>query len=350
MTSTIPTDQATKRPTGTLWAKLAGFAVLWAAAYVANERVWTWAFHAAGLDLGHRMPSAVHFFIYDSLKVLLLLVGMIFLIGMVRTAIRPETVRNYLQGKPLPIALGLAALFGAITPFCSCSSIPLFIGFVAAGIPLSVTLTFLVASPLVSEVAVVMLGQSFGWVITGVYVASGLGMAMILGAIFSRLKLDDQVADFVANTPTSRLQTQVGRPTLAERVEAAKDETYEIVGRVWKWVLVGVGVGALIHGWVPAELLARYAGPGNPLAVVVVTLFGVPLYSNAAGVVPIAEALWAKGMATGTVLSFMMATVALSLPEFVLLKQVLKPKLLALYFGSVALGIMIIGFGVNLFF
>lgn len=326
---------------------LAASGLVWLGLYQLNERVWAWAANGLGVDLSQRLPGAVHFFLYDSAKVLLLLVGMIFVIGMLRTAIRPETVRAYLLGKPLPVALGLAALFGAITPFCSCSSIPLFIGFVAAGIPLSVTLTFLVASPLVNEVAVVMLGQSFGWGITAAYVGCGLGLAVTLGWVFSRLDLDDQVADFVRDTPTARLQTRTTRPTLAERVQAAREETAEIVGRVWKWVLVGVAVGAGIHGWVPAEWLAQYAGPDNPLAVVVVTLLGIPLYSNAAGVVPIAEALWAKGMATGTVLSFMMATVALSLPEFVLLKQVLKPKLLGLFFGSVAVGVMAIGFAVN---
>ncbi|MFK5635672.1 permease [Ornithinimicrobium sp. LYQ103] len=340
----------TTRPARTVAALMVG-ALAWVGAYWANERVWDWAFEALGVDLATPAGGAVHFFLYDTAKVLLLLVGMIFLIGMVRTTIRPETVRAYLLGKPLPVALGLAALFGAITPFCSCSSIPLFIGFVAAGVPLAVTLTFLIASPLVNEVAVVMLGESFGWGITTAYVAAGLSLAMGLGAIFSRMDLDDQVADFVRSTPTARLLQETGRRhTLADRVAAARQETAEIVHRVWKWVIVGVAVGAGIHGWVPAEVLATYAGPDNPLAVPVVTAAAVPLYSNAAGVIPIAEALWAKGMATGTVLAFMMATVALSLPEFVLLKQVLKPRLLALYFGSVAAGIMTIGFVFNVLF
>ncbi len=323
--------------------------VLWFGAYLTNERVWTWVFDAMGLDVADRFPGALHFFAYDTVKVLLLLVGMIFLIGLLRTAIRPETVRTYLKGKPLPVALALAALLGAVTPFCSCSSIPLFIGFVAAGIPLSVTLTFLIASPLVNEVAVVMLGQSFGWGVTIAYVTSGLGLAMVLGAVLSRLDLEHQVADFVRNTPTTRLLHRATRPTFAERVDAASEETSEIVGRVWKWVILGVGVGAGIHGWAPAALLAQHAGPDNPLAVVIVTALGVPLYSNAAGVIPIAEALWANGMATGTVLSFMMSTVALSLPELILLKQVLKPRLLGIFFGSVAGGIMLIGLGFNAF-
>lgn len=352
-TSPPAADRAAHGADGRPWRllrALAGAAVLWAAAYALNERIWTALFaDLLGLNLADRLPGAAHFFLYDSAKVLLLLVGMIFLIGMLRTTIRPERVRAYLHGKPLPVALLLAALFGAVTPFCSCSSIPLFIGFVAAGVPLSVTLTFLIASPLVNEVAVILLGQTFGWGLTTAYVVSGLALAVVLGALFSRLDLDDQVADFVRDTPTARLHVAGHRPSLRDRVTAAREETAQIVGRVWKWVLVGVAVGAVIHGWVPAEFLADYAGPDNPLAVPIVTALGVPLYANAAGVVPIAEALAAKGMATGTVLSFMMATVALSLPEFVLLKQVLKPRLLALFFGSVALGIMAIGIGFNLF-
>ncbi len=349
MSTTIP---HTSRParSGAIIAGLVAGALAWTALYLLNEHVWTWLFQGLGLNLADRVPGAAHFFLYDTAKVLLLLVGMIFVIGMLRTTIRPDTVRTYLLGKPLIAALTLAALFGAITPFCSCSSIPLFIGFVAAGIPLAVTLTFLIASPLVNEVAVVMLGQSFGWGVTTAYVLSGLGLAIGLGALFSRLDLDDQVADFVRDTATARLQAQPERPTLSQRVDAAREETGQIVGRVWKWVILGVAVGAGIHGWVPAEFLASVAGPDNPLAVVVVTVLGVPLYANAAGVIPIAEALWAKGMATGTVLSFMMATVALSLPEFILLKQVLKPRLLALYFGSVAAGIILIGVVLNAIF
>lgn len=332
------------------WLWLTAAAAVWAGLYALNEHVWTWAFTAAGLDLEQRIPGAVRFFLYDSCKVLLLLVGMIFVIGLLRTTLRPETVRNYLLDKPLWIQLLLAVLLGAITPFCSCSSVPLFIGFVAAGIPLSVTLAFLIASPLVNEVAVVMLGQSFGLAITVTYVAAGLGVAMILGAILSRFDFEDQVQAFVRTTPAVKLQMENEKPTLAQRIDAALGEVSEIVGRVWKWVLIGVGVGAFIHGWIPAEVLSRWAGADNPFAVLIVVLLGIPLYSNAAGVIPIAEALWAKGMATGTVLSFTMATVALSFPEFVLLKQVIKSKLIAIFFGSVGLAIIVVGFGLNLIF
>lgn len=337
------------RTTRSSWLWLGAVALLWSGLYLANEGFWAQLVGLTGMASGDHLFGVIHFFLADTTKVLLLLVGMVFLIGLVRTTLKPERVREYLLGKPLAVSLILAALLGAVTPFCSCSSIPLFIGFVAAGVPLAVTLTFLVASPLVNEVAVVMLGQSFGWGITISYVLSGLTLAVLLGALLSRFDLDDQVMDFVRKSPTSRLQESQLRPTMAERIEAAKEEVAEIVGRVWKWVVIGVAIGAVIHGWVPAETLAQIAGPGNPLAVVVVTVLGVPLYSNAAGVIPVAEALWNKGMATGTVLSFMMSTVALSFPEFLLLKQVLKPKLLGIFFGSVTVGIIVTGVGFNLF-
>lgn len=261
---------------------------------------------------------------------------------------KPEKVRSFLEGKSLIVALILAATLGAVTPFCSCSSIPLFIGFVAAGVPLGVTFAFLIASPLVNEVAVVMLAPTFGWQVTIAYVAAGLTLAVVAGWIFTRFDLSRWVEDFVFASPTTTLHVDGHRPTLRERVDAALEETRDIFGRVWKWVIIGVALGAGIHGWVPTEFFATYAGPGNPFAVVLATLLGVPLYSNAAGVIPIAEALWSKGMALGTVMSFMMATVALSLPEFILLKRVLKLPLLLIFFGTVATGIMLVGLDFNL--
>ena len=347
---TTPTRSGSRRAarTGRVVALLLAAAALWAGLFAVNERAWPvvlgdWI----GLDLADRVVDAVAFFAYDVVKILLLLVGMIFVIGLLRTTLRPERVRAFLDGKPLWLALGMAAVLGAVTPFCSCSSIPLFIGFVAAGVPLGVTFAFLIASPLVNEVAVVMLADMFGWQITGAYVGAGLGLAIAAGWVFSRLHLDRWVEDFVFTAPVAALGADGYRPTLAERVTVAREETREIVGRVWKWVLLGVAVGAAVHGWVPTEFFATYAGPDNPLAVVVATVVGIPLYSNAAGVIPIAEALWAKGMATGTVMAFMMSTVALSIPELVLLKRVLKAPLLGLFFGTVAVGIMIVGFLFN---
>lgn len=348
---TAPTPPAVRRGTGRIVATLLGAAGLWVALFALNEVAWDavlgdWL----GLDLSHRVVDSVGFFTYDVVKILLLLVGMIFVIGMLRTTLRPERVRAFLEGKPLWLSLVMAAVLGAVTPFCSCSSIPLFIGFVAAGVPLGVTFTFLIASPLVNEVAVVMLADMFGWQLTGAYIGAGLAIAVLVGWFFSRLHLERWVEDFVFAAPVSALGADGHKPTLAERVDAAHEETKEIVGRVWTWVLAGVAVGAGVHGWVPTEFFATYAGPDNPFAVVVATVVGVPLYSNAAGVIPIAEALWAKGMASGTVMAFMMGTVALSIPELVLLKRVLKAPLLGLFFGTVTIAIMIVGFLFNAVF
>lgn len=331
-----------------LVAGLVAAGAAWAGLYALNEVAWPVVLGRwFGLDLGDRAVDAVGFFAYDVVKILLLLVGMIFVIGMLRTTLRPERVREFLEGRPLGLALVLAALLGAVTPFCSCSSIPLFIGFVAAGVPLGVTFAFLIASPLVNEVAVVMLVDTFGWQLTATYVGAGLGLAVVAGWVLSRLRLERWVEGFVFTAPVSALGAAGGRPSLARRVEAALEETREIVGRIWVWVLVGVAIGAGVHGWVPTDFFVEYAGPGNPLAVVVAVLVGVPLYSNAAGVIPVAEALWAKGAATGTVMAFMMATVALSVPELVLLRRVLKPRLLAVFVATVAVGILAVGFLLN---
>ncbi len=241
----------------------------------------------------------------------------------------------------------VAAALGAVTPFCSCSSIPLFIGFVAAGVPISVTLTFLVASPLVNEIAVVLLAQSFGWEITLAYVGAGLTIAILVGLVFSRMNLTPHVEDFVFKSPSLSSADDSGKISLQARMDFAWEDTKDIFGRVWKWVIVGVGIGALIHGWIPTEFFATYAGPDNPFALILAVIIGVPLYFNAAGVIPIVAELWDKGMAIGTVMAFMMATVALSLPEFILLRRVLKPRLLFAFFGVVAVAIIAVGFLFN---
>lgn len=330
--------------------RLAAAALAWVGLYLLNERFWDILFAEwLSLDLSSRLWGAVHFFAYDSIKILMLLVGMMFVIGMLRTGVNAEAVRSWLEGRPLILALFLAAVLGVVTPFCSCSSIPLFIGFVAAGIPLSVTLTFLIASPLISEVAVIMMGDIFGWGPTAAYVVAGIAASMVIGGILSRFNLDDQVKDFVWRTPVAELHRNGRRPTLSQRVDAAKEEVSDIFTKVWLWVLVGVGLGAVIHGWIPEAFFLRYAGPDQPFAVVVATLAGAPLYANGAAIVPIAGAMYAKGMALGTTMSFIMATITLSLPEFILLRQVLKPRLLAIFFGSTTLAIMVIGFAFNFF-
>ena len=343
-----PTDRQ-GTGSGTLGLGIAAAAASWVLLYTLNERLWPvllgdWV----GLDLTGRAGDAVAFFLYDTAKILLLLVGLVFVVGMLRTALSPERVRTLLTGRGLAAGLVLAAVLGAVTPFCSCSSIPLFIGFVAAGVPLGITLTFLIASPLVNEVAVVMLGGTFGWGVTVVYVVAGLVLALAAGAVLSRLDLDRWVEPFVFSTPVAVLAADGGSPSLETRVSAARAETIDIVRRVWPYVLVGVGLGAAIHGWVPADVLGQYAGADNPLAVPLATIAGIPLYANAAGVIPLAEAMWAKGVALGTVMAFMMSVVALSLPSLVMLRRVLRPPLLVLFTAIIAAGIVAVGLLLNL--
>jgi uncharacterized membrane protein YraQ (UPF0718 family) len=344
MTTTLDQQRHELRLRVLLIVGAAGWVVLW----LVNERLWDALFRWAGLGLESRPVGAVHFFLYDTVKIFLLLLGLMFVVGMLRTSLDLDAARRYLEGKGLAVGLFLAVVLGVVTPFCSCSSIPLFIGFVAAGIPLSVTLTFLIASPLVSEIAAIMIGDQFGWDIAAAYVLAGGALSMAIGWAFSRMDLERWVEDLVKSGRVSALRDAGHRPSLSERVDAAIAETKDIFRDVWKWVLLGVAIGAAIHGWIPADFFARYAGPDNPFAVVVATIAGLPLYVNGAGVVPVGEALWAKGMSLGTVMAFMMSAIALSIPQAVMLRRVLKPPLLALFFGTVALGIMLLGFLFNL--
>jgi len=320
----------------------------WVGAYALNEYLWDALVAWWGLNVEVRAVGAIRFFLYDTVKILLLLTGLMFLVGMLRASLDLGKAREYLQGRGLFVGLVLAVVLGVVTPFCSCSSIPLFIGFVAAGIPLSITLTFLIASPLVSEIAAIMIGDEFGWGIAAAYVAAGSVLSIVIGWILSRFDLSRWVEEFVFTTRIADLRAEGRVPTLADRARFALDETKDIFGTVWLWVVAGVAIGAVIHGWVPADLFVRFAGPGNPFAVVVATVAGVPLYVNGAGVVPIAEALWAKGMSLGTVMAFTMSTIALSIPQAVMLRRVLKPPLLVIFFATVTLGIIAIGFLFNL--
>jgi uncharacterized membrane protein YraQ (UPF0718 family) len=348
----VPTSIANRpRTEPVLWLGLALAAVAWGVLWWANERFWTWLLgDLGGLDLGTRLGGGIHFFLYDTVKIFLLLAGLMFVVGMLRASLDLERARDYLAGKGLFTGLVLAVVLGAVTPFCSCSSIPLFIGFVAAGIPLSITLTFLIASPLVSEVAAIMIGDQFGWGIAAAYVAAGSAIALAIGWVFSRFDLDRWVEDMVFATRITRLRAQGRVPTLAERVDAAVGESRDVITSVWVWVVVGVAIGAAIHGWVPEDFFATYAGADNPLGVIVAALAGVPLYVNGAGVVPIAEALWSKGMPLGTVMAFTMSAIALSIPQAVMLRRVLRPPLLAAFFGAVAVGIIVIGYLFNALF
>lgn len=329
--------------------RLAVAAAVWAALYVVKGPLFDWLVYGAlGLERTTRLADAVHFFLFDTVKIVLLLVGIIFAVTVLRSFFSVERTRALLGGRREGAGNVLAAGLGVVTPFCSCSAVPAFIGFVAAGVPLGVTLSFLIASPMVNEIALVMLFGLFGWGIAALYLASGLTLAVVAGMVLGRLHLERWVEPFVFET---RLGGQVLDPsrqlTWDERVQMGLEEVKTILGKIWPYLLVGIGLGAAIHGWVPQSFFLRYAGPGNPLAVPVAVLLGIPLYSNAAGILPLVEALHAKGLAMGTTLAFMMAVVALSLPEMIILRRVLKPRLIGVYVAVVGLGILATGFLFN---
>lgn len=293
-----------------------------------------------------RLYSALEFFLYDTPKVFMLLVTIVCAVGVVRTFFSPERTRKMLAGKGAFTGNILAALLGTVTPFCSCSAVPLFIGFLSAGVPLGATFSFLVSAPMVNEVALVLLFGMFGWKVAGLYLATGLAVAMVAGFTLGRMKLDRHVEDWVWQIRSATQKEDVGM-SWSERLQAGRDAVYEVVGKVWKWVILGIAVGAGIHGYVPQDFFGKILGAGTWWSVPLAVLLGVPMYSNAAGILPIISALLGKGAALGTSLAFMMAVIALSLPEAILLRKVLKPKLLAIFFGTVASGIMLVGYLFN---
>lgn len=331
------------------WVVLGVAAVVWASAYQLNLRWWNWViYRAVGLRRGTRVADSVHFFFFDVTKIALLLTGVIFVVTVLRSFMSVERTRALLGGRREGVGNVLAAGLGVVTPFCSCSAVPAFIGFVAAGVPLGVTLSFLIASPLVNEVAIVLLFGLFGWKVTAMYVAGGVVIAIVAGSFLGRLRLERWVEPFVFET---RLRGKVVDPSSGlswdDRLAMGREEVVSILRKIWPYLLVGIGLGAVLHGWVPANWFAEHASSswwGVPLAVVI----GVPLYSNAAGVLPLVEVLHAKGVPMGTVLAFMMSVVALSTPELILLRRVLKPQLIATYFGVVAAGILATGYVFNL--
>jgi uncharacterized membrane protein YraQ (UPF0718 family) len=331
------------------WVPIAGAAIgVWFALYWVNLPFWDWLIYdVIGLEEGTRLGDAVHFFAYDVTKIALLLTGVIFVVTVLRSFMSVERTRAILGGRREGVGNVVAAGLGVVTPFCSCSAVPAFIGFVAAGVPLGVTLSFLIASPLVNEIAIVLLLGLFGWKITAMYVAGGMLVAIVAGAVLGRLGMERYVESFVFET---RLRGKVVDPsrglTWDDRVAMGREEVVTILRKVWPYLLVGIGLGAAIHGWLPADWFAEHADGwwGVPLAVVM----GVPLYSNAAGVLPLVEAMHDNGLPIGTVLAFMMSIVALSTPEMILLRRVLQPRLIATYFGIVAIGILGIGLSFNL--
>jgi uncharacterized membrane protein YraQ (UPF0718 family) len=323
-------------------------AAAWLVAWLVNLPAAEWlAFTVLGLDRGSGLGDAVAFFLYDVPKVLLLLAGVVTLVSFIRSFVSPERVRLALARRGAVPGTVAAAGFGVVTPFCSCSAVPLFIGFVEAGVPLGVTFAFLVASPMVNEVALVLLWGLFGPGIALAYMAAGLGVAIVAGLVIGRLGLERHVEDYVWKI---RAGSAIGelRPTLEERVHDAWRSTVDIVKRVFPFVVAGIAIGAAIHGFVPGELVVSLGGLDNPLAVPALVLLGVPLYSNAAGTIPIVEALLDKGLPLGSALAFMMAVTALSVPELVILRRVMKPPLIATFVAVVASGILLVGYGFNL--
>jgi uncharacterized membrane protein YraQ (UPF0718 family) len=298
-----------------------------------------------GLNAQSHLAAALNFFIYDTVKIFFLLAVIIFAVAIIRSFFPPEKTKQILSKFPETVGNILAALLGIVTPFCSCSAVPLFIGFIEAGVPLGVTFSFLVSSPMVNEVALILLWGLFGWKVALIYIVSGVLIAIISGMVIGGLKLEKYVEDYVYQIQMAN--SEIPNPTWPERLGYAKGYVLEILHKVWLYVLVGIALGSLMHGYAPANLLTKIAGRSNPLAVPVAVLIGVPLYSNAAGVIPIVKVLMDKGMAIGTALSFMMAITALSLPEGIILRKVLKPRLLAIFFGVVAIGIMITGYLFN---
>lgn len=338
-----------------------GAVAAWVGAYQINGRMWDWLLYdLIGLDAATRPASALHFFLYDTTKIALLLTGIIFAVGVLRTFITIERTRALLGARREGIGNVMAAGLGVATPFCSCSAVPAFIGFVGAGVPIGVTLSFLIASPLVNEIAIGLLWTTFGWDIALLYVAAGLTIAIVAGWVLGRMGVERWVEPFVVRSQTARphlLATDNGAGAGAIAVETklsahlrvriGLDEVRDILGKVWPYLLIGVGLGAVIHGWVPSDFFAAHAGPDNPFGVLVAVVLGVPLYSNAAGALPLVEALADKGVPMGTLLAFMMSVVALSLPEMVLLKRVLKMPLLGAFAGVVAAGIIAVGYLFN---
>lgn len=293
--------------------------------------------------------SSLNFFFYDVPKILLLLSGMIFIITTLRSFITPEQSRRWLGGRREGVGNTLAAFVGVITPFCSCSAVPLFIGFVESVVPLGVTLSFLIAAPMVNEVALVMLFGMFGWQIAGLYLVSGLTIAIVAGIVIGRLKMERYVEEFVYQIKIKSSElSESGHLTWTERFEQSFQSTRDIVGKVWIFVILGIAVGAFIHGYVPNDFLVEIMGKKAWWSVPVAVILGAPLYSNAAGVIPVVSVLLEKGATLGTVLAFMMSVVALSLPEMIILRRVLKPRLIALYVGVVTVGIILIGYLFNL--
>jgi len=322
--------------------------VAWYALYSQLLPFSNWfTYSVIGIEEGSHLGAAVQFFIYDSPKVLMLLVLVVFLVGILRSFVTVEWTRKVLAGKRESVGNVLAALLGVVTPFCSCSAVPLFIGFMTAGVPLGVTFSFLIAAPMVNEIALALLYGLLGWKIAALYFITGLSVAIAAGWVLGRMKLEKHVEGWVREIRAGEANMADQSMSWSDRFAYATDSTKDILGRVWKFVLLGIAAGAGIHGYVPEGYLATIMGDSSWWSVPFSVLIGVPMYTNAAGVIPVVEALLGKGAALGTVLAFMMSVIALSFPEMVILRKVLKPRLIAIFISVVASGILFVGYLFN---
>lgn len=325
------------------------FAVIVISLYSRLQAIADWVTYSLfNLNPESHLGVSVNFFMYDVPKILLLLTGMIFVISVIQTFIDTQKVRTMVEKRGEGVGNVMASLLGALTPFCSCSSVPLFIGFVEAGIPLGITFSFLITSPIMNEVALVLLLGLFGWQVAVLYLVSGILIGVVAGIILGRMHLERYVEDFVFQVKANQRASVVTSLTWLDRYEEAMQNTREIVGKVWLFVIVGIAVGAIIHGFVPEDMLVDIMGEGAWWSVPVSIALGVPLYSNAAGVIPIVSAMLDKGAALGTALAFMMSVVALSVPEMIILRRVLKPQLVLIFVGVVAFSILVTGYVFNL--
>lgn len=329
-------------------AGLLGLA-LWYVVYKQLEPFsYFFAYSLVGFERGSHLGEAIQFFVYDTPKVMMLLTLIVFVIGMVRSFFTQERTRKYLAGKRETAGNVMAALLGIVTPFCSCSAVPLFIGFVQVGVPLGVTFSFLIAAPMVNEIAVVLLFGLLGWKVAAIYLGTGLMIAIISGWVIGRFKLEHWIEDWVQELRASEAVVTEEKLNWTDRVDRGREAVRDIVGKVWIYVIAGIGVGAAIHGYVPETFMASIMGKDAWWSVPAAVVVGIPMYSNAAGIVPVVEALLGKGAALGTVLAFMMSVIALSLPEMVILRKVLKAKLIAVFIGVVGIGILFTGYLFNL--
>ena len=333
----------------TPWGWLALGLAAWIVAYASLVPFADAVIAALGLTRLTALGEALHFFFYDTPKVLLLLTGIVFVMGVIHTFVVPERTRALLSGKRLGIGNVMAASLGIVTPFCSCSAVPLFIGFLSAGVPLGVTFSFLISAPMVNEVALALLFALFGWKVAALYLGLGLTVAIVAGLVIGKLGMERYLEDWVrAMQATQSATFDAEKPGWAERIGAGVVHVKDIVGKVWPYILAGIAVGAGIHGYVPQDFLASIMGRDAPWwSLPAAVLLGVPMYTNAAGIIPVVEALIGKGAALGTVLAFMMSVIALSLPEMIILRKVLKLPLIIAFAGIVALGILVVGYVFN---